>query len=142
MPLLGKRKFLKSSNITQIIGCIIVKSEKVLLVWVCEIHYWVSCFLYSLEMYCLPFFTVYSYTATLPRGYVATTLKLRNRQFLFFKLGVQSIKDKNLFKFFNNQSLCLFTYILEVVAHSTPIKFCVYYNPNFCFTLNQDKSCN
>ena len=31
------------------------ESEKVLLVLVCEVHFWVSCFLYALEICCLPF---------------------------------------------------------------------------------------
>ena len=34
----------------------IFKSEKILLVLVCEIHSWVSCFLYSIEICCLSFF--------------------------------------------------------------------------------------
>ena len=29
--------------------------QKVLLVLVCEMHFWVSCFLYSLDICCLPF---------------------------------------------------------------------------------------
>ena len=50
----------------------ILKTEKVLLVLVCEIHFWVSCFLYSLEI-CL-----------------LVTIFTR----CFAKLGQQSKKDK------------------------------------------------
>ena len=42
---------------TELKGGRMLNSKMVLLVLVCKMHFWVRCFLYSLEICCLPFFT-------------------------------------------------------------------------------------
>ena len=72
----GRQSFSLIVLVTYLNRARMLNSEKVLLVLVCEIHFWVSCILYSSEICCLPFFIS-----------------------CFAKLGQQGKKDKKLFLF-------------------------------------------